>query len=149
MNTLPTHKDFDPWGDLDAQSAWGNFGGLTLEEAHEKFCNVPESYYEDFTHMGANAFSYYFPVIDKYLRNIKYVDEWDNCEASIIGSGIVAQLEWENNNKIKREVINKIEDLYDFVINNLSNYSSSQREQKSIFKSWQKVKSTIEKYDNS
>jgi hypothetical protein len=34
---LPTELDFDPLhGDLDAQCAWRNFGGLTLDEAHAK-----------------------------------------------------------------------------------------------------------------
>ncbi len=39
MNSnLPSERDFDPYGgDLDAQCAWRNFGGLTLEEATRRF----------------------------------------------------------------------------------------------------------------
>ncbi len=34
--SLPTKRDFNPRGAdaLDAEWAWGNFGGLTLSEAH-------------------------------------------------------------------------------------------------------------------
>lgn len=42
---LPSERDFDPYGgDLDAQCAWRNFGGLTLEEAIRRFRERPEIY---------------------------------------------------------------------------------------------------------
>ncbi len=66
---LPTEQHFDPYGgDLDAQCAWRNFGGLTIEEAKVKFCEHPEIHQEDFMFMGGKAFAYYYPVIDSYLR---------------------------------------------------------------------------------
>ncbi|MBL8820867.1 MAG: hypothetical protein JNL96_20010 [Planctomycetaceae bacterium] len=67
---LPTEADFDPYGgDLDAQCAWRNFGGLTLDEATNKFRERPEIYQEDFMFMGGKAFAFYFPVVEAYLRN--------------------------------------------------------------------------------
>jgi len=66
---LPTKKDFDATtGCLDAIEAWKNFGGLTLDEAYEKFCQAPETYQEDFMFMGWAAFTYYLPVVERYLR---------------------------------------------------------------------------------
>jgi hypothetical protein len=57
---LPTETDFDPYqGDLDAQCAWKNFGGLTLGEAFVKFEESPETYQEDFMFMGGKAFARY------------------------------------------------------------------------------------------
>lgn len=65
---LPNERDFDPFGGVDEQCAWRHFGGLNLEEAYEKFANYPEIYQEDFMFMGGNAFAFYYPVIDRYLR---------------------------------------------------------------------------------
>ncbi len=68
-NELPNETDFDPnHGGLDAQCAWRNFGGLTLDEALVKFEEYPEIYQEDFMFMGGKAFAFYFPVIDRFLR---------------------------------------------------------------------------------
>ena len=67
---LPTERDFDPHGcGLDEQCAWRNFGGLTLDDAYSKFESVPEIYSEDFMFMGSKAFVFYYPVIDRFLRN--------------------------------------------------------------------------------
>jgi hypothetical protein len=70
-SSLPTEQDFDPWGgDLDAQCAWRNFGGLAIDRAKAKFRENPLLYQEDFMFMGTKAFAYYFPVIEEYLRTI-------------------------------------------------------------------------------
>ncbi len=58
-NGLPTERDFDPYGgELDAQCAWKNFGGPTLDEAHAKFREHPECYREKLMAMGGKAFAY-------------------------------------------------------------------------------------------
>ncbi|MEM7010678.1 MAG: hypothetical protein AAF585_04260 [Verrucomicrobiota bacterium] len=63
---LPTENDFDPFGgDLDAQCAWKHFGELSLNQAYDIFVSAPNIYQEDFMFMGAVAFDYYFPVIDR------------------------------------------------------------------------------------
>ena len=64
-------SDFDPvGGDLDAQYAWKNFGELTLKQAYDLFLTNPIHYQEDFMFMGGTAFDYYFPVIDRYIRQV-------------------------------------------------------------------------------
>src|SRR5262245_49928512 len=108
---LPRAIDFDPWKcDLDAQHAWKTFGGLSLEEAYTKFCEIPESYQEDFMFMGSAAFLYYFPVIDEYLRSAVPCDESDDCQADILGSCVAAQFDWKGA-RIPPELRVRIESL--------------------------------------
>ncbi|HBE72079.1 MAG TPA: hypothetical protein DDW52_28410 [Planctomycetaceae bacterium] len=69
MKELPSQTDFDPTGcDLDGQCAWSHFGGETLDQAFSRFNECPENYQEDFMFMGTVAFRFYFPVIDRFLR---------------------------------------------------------------------------------
>ena len=76
-DSIPTERDFlEDHGCLDARCAWENFGGLSLDEAFKKFCENPLSYGEDFMFMGEFAFAYYFPVLDRYVREaIRDFDE--------------------------------------------------------------------------
>jgi hypothetical protein len=101
---LPTARDFDPYrGDLDAKWAWDNFGGLSIERAYEVFIERPEIYQEDFMFMGGRAFEYYFPVIDRYLREVKVDrDTLGDCEAWILGAVIVAQIDSKGAKRTKR-----------------------------------------------
>ena len=119
---LPEEKDFDPWnGFLDAQCAWKNFGGLNLCEAFEKFCDNPLKYQEDFMFMGPKAFAYYYPVLDKYLREVQPDDEDDDCEAW----GIVCAFEMqliEGKNYFSKKLIDKISEIHDVAINRFSKY---------------------------
>ena len=93
-NSLPTERDFDPWsGDLDAQCAWRNFGGLTIEQAKAKFCENPLRYQEDFMFMGGKAFAYYFPVVEDYLRSIPDAASEDDHEAWILAHCIRNQFD--------------------------------------------------------
>ena len=76
-------RDFDPWGgQLDGQTAWRNFGELTIEGAFELFCTSPIIYVEDFMFMGPRAFTHYFPVIDRYVREVAPEDGETEIEVS-------------------------------------------------------------------
>jgi len=92
---LPGERDFDPHeGDLDAQAAWRNFGGLTLAEAYQKFLGNPDVYQEDFMWMGGKAFAYYFPVLERYLLvtpvwSEEKGSEW--CQVHGLGAAIQFQ----------------------------------------------------------
>lgn len=44
---------------------------MSVDEAYKKFIGHPLSYQEDFTLMGGQAFAFYFPVIDQYLRELR------------------------------------------------------------------------------
>ena len=143
---LPSEHDFDPFvGDLDAQSAWRNFGGLSLVQVYDLFLSNPLHHQEDFMFMGCRAFTYYFPVIDRYLRSITYEDDWDDCSAAILGSGVAAQFDW-NNAILIPSLLDEIEDLSSFVKSSVKRYSVSDDEQNRIFKVWSKVDKRLVKY---
>lgn len=90
---LPCERDFDPYeGDLDAQVAWKNFGGLSLAEAYQKFLENPGGYSEDFMWMGAKAFVYYFPVLERYLLVTPVWSEENGSEwCQVLGLGSTIQ----------------------------------------------------------
>ncbi len=92
----PGERDFDPYeGDLDAQSAWRNFGGLTLAEAYQKFLEHPGAYSEDFMWMGDKAFVYYFPVLERYLLVTPVWSEENGSEwCQILGLGSAIQFQF-------------------------------------------------------
>ncbi|WP_146443930.1 hypothetical protein [Botrimarina colliarenosi] len=74
---LPTEADFllNDGGPVP-QEAWKNFGGLSLEQAYEKFCDRAYLYSQDFEFMGERAFAYYYEVLDRYVREtIETLDE--------------------------------------------------------------------------
>lgn len=102
-DSLPSELDFDPHaGDLDAQCAWRNFGGLTLDDACEKFDEAPEVYQEDFMFMGGRAFAFYYPVIDQFLRKsalIPAVQRGDR-QAWILPQCIRHQFEWNPHQSV-------------------------------------------------
>jgi len=140
--SLPSESDFDPYGGcLDAQSAWKHFGGLDLDSAYRKFCENPVFYQEDLMFMGPTAFRFYFPVVDRYLREIRNDDEFGDCEAWILGKAIAAQLETDAND----ELLMSIDRLCSYVRAHLAQYASSLRDQKRVDKAWVSVENRVSK----
>ena len=102
---LPIERDFDPHGcGLDEQCAWRNFGGLTLDEACKKFETAPGIFQEDFMFMGSKAFAFYYPVIDRFLRNtITLTDaERGDRQSWILPQCILAQFDEANRESVVR-----------------------------------------------
>ena len=144
VEQLPGEKDFDPWGGcLDAQSAWKNFGGLTLADAYAKFCDRPEIYQEDFMFMGCGAFHYYFPALEAYLRGITSSGDGDDCEAPIIGAAIEAQFDWRGA-IISAPLRDRIAALCSFVLSHVERFASSEADRRRIIESWSKLKHRLE-----
>jgi hypothetical protein len=140
---LPSEQDFDPYGgNLDAQSAWRNFGSLSLDEAYAKFCQRPEAFQEDFMFMGSRAFHYYFPVIEEYLRGAEARDDWRDCEVAILGSGVALQFVWKGA-YLSPALRDRIGGLCAFVMKNLSRFESSPEEQERIRQSWSEVEEKL------
>ncbi|SHI55768.1 hypothetical protein SAMN02745181_0382 [Rubritalea squalenifaciens DSM 18772] len=140
---LPTEKDFDPCGGhLDAQCAWQNFGGLSLEQAYELFLTHSAYYQEDFMFMGVKAFDYYFPVIDRYMREVTGDEEGYDCELSILGCGVAAQLEYSGSG-ISDRLLGEIERISEYVLSHLGQYSPAPKDQRRIAREWKRVDEQI------
>lgn len=139
---LPSETDFDPYGgNLDAQCAWKNFGGLTRSEAYARFLENPCYYQEDFMFMGGAAFVYYFPVIERFLLEAVESDEPEDREAWILAKGISIQL-CASAHKIQ-QLSPRIFALAKHVRSNLRHYSAEEEERQSIDTAWAEVEARL------
>jgi len=144
---LPREKDFDPYnGDLDCQHALEVFGGMTLDQAYLEFCDRPEIYQEDFMFMGPKAFIYYFPVVDRYLREVTSKDVNEDCEAEILGKAIKGQLD-HGVVVQSTTVLLEIRGLTDFVLAEVARYSASKKIRKEIHTTWTQLAHNLAQYE--
>jgi hypothetical protein len=146
MNLVPTEADFDPVGGcLDAQCAWGNFGGLSLDAAYRRFCEHPDLYQEDFMFMGGAAFAYYFPVIERYIRESHaYVNPEIDVEIDVEAMWILALC---IKNHIEDSQVNplrlRIDNLIQYVRTHLSQYCTEIEEQRHVDSAWAELQATL------
>lgn len=143
LSRLPSEADSDPLGGcLDAQCGWRNFGGLTLEDAYAKFCEVPERLQEDFMFMGCRAFHFYFPVIDEYLKIATSTGEWHDCQVRVLAECIALQFDWRGAT-ISPELRDRISQLCTFVRAHLDRYTELPEDQKEIDLAWVTVEGIL------
>lgn len=148
-DSLPSEPDFDPCGNgLDEQSAWRNFGGLTLDEANKRFRECPEAYQEDFMWMGGRAFAFYFPVIDSFLRETTAVDEYDDRQAYILAHCIKMQFAGEVDPMV-RNLAPRVLELATFVQANLGLFAQVEEDQSRIAGAWKELTESIQHRFNS
>jgi hypothetical protein len=135
---LPKERDFDPYGgDLDAQCAWKNFGGLTLDEAVSKFRGCPEIYQEDFMFMGGAAFAFYFPVIEGYLRDVPVPieDDGDDHESWVLAKCIENQFHAKTAHHVLH-LAPRVIALSKYVRQNIGRFGHDADEQSRIADAW-------------
>lgn len=145
---LPTKEDFVPHPpNLDEVCAWEHFGGLTLDEAKSRFAENPLYYQEDFMFMGTNAFLFYFPVLNYYLRSVPNEETADDHESWIISQCIRAQFEQEFIDRL-RQLIPAIVALAGFIDANIRRYGCDKTEQRRVAKSWADLVSHIDNLEN-
>ncbi len=143
---LPTESDFDPYnGCLDCQCAWKNFGNLSLDQAYALFIERPEIYQEDFMFMGPAAFFYYFPIVDRYMREVAYDENSCGTEADILGYAINYQFEGFRRSQIMLVEINS---LASFVLANPDRYADDKDEKLKIINTWTKLHTELQKANN-
>ena len=136
VSELPTEQDFDPHGgDLDAQCAWKNFGGLTVDAAAKKFRENPGYYQEDFMFMGGKAFAFYFPVIEDYLRDLSDQYDGDDRQSWILAHCIKAQFDCSTENYIRR-LAPRLKALSQFVRQNVDRFGDDADDQRRIADAW-------------
>ncbi len=149
---IPTALDFgvDDLNDLDARHAWDEFGGLSIDDAFTKFISHPLCYQEDFMFMGGAAFAYYFPVIDRYLREFRASDEPnddDDSYAAVIAGGFCSQL-LQRDLKPLSPILEQICELVAFVRNHTDYLASCPRERLNIASTWQVLEAQITQLRN-
>ena len=140
--SLPSERDFDPSGGcLDAQWAWMNFGGLTLDEAHAKFKEWPESYQEDFMFMGGKAFAFYYPVIEQFLRQTVEIreDQRGSRESWILPQCIKNQFEGRGNSYV-RHLKDSVLALCAFMTGNIQLFADDWDDVAEIENQWQDLR---------
>ncbi len=144
-DSRPKESEFDPYGGcLDAQCAWKDFGGLSVAEAYTKFCEQPEYYQEDFMFMGGVAFSYYYPVIERYIRESRADADNDyEVEAMWILAHCINQQFDDSNTRPIESLRTQILDLVVHVRNNLSQYCAEPAEQRRIDSAWVELQSKL------
>jgi hypothetical protein len=141
---LPRQRDFAASkDDLDGMSAWKNFGGLTVSAAHQKFCEIPECYQEDFMWMGGVAFLFYFPVIDRYIRESAVDDDSDGVEAIwILAHAINTQFQIPDHSVIE-SLRSQVQDLVYYVLGHLPQYDKCPHEQERIGVAWRELQARV------
>jgi hypothetical protein len=141
MGSLPTENDFDPWGGKpEAQNAWKHFGGLTLDEAHSKFCSSPHYYQEDFLFMGGKAFAFYFPVIEKYLLEFS-PEKFILSEAWILARAIMFHFD-EKELPDVLHLAARVQHLADFVKANIDLFQDPECDL-NVAEAWQELDNRI------
>ncbi|MCA9112004.1 MAG: hypothetical protein KDA52_18775 [Planctomycetaceae bacterium] len=148
VTKLPKERDFDPYGGgLDEQWAWKNFGGLTLDEAYEKFVSAPELYQENFMFMGERAFAFYYPVIDRFLRETidLPVDERGDRQSWILPHCIRGQFIPANRryvSALKQPVI----DLCEFMLQHIQCFADDWDDPTEIENNWRHLQEHVRQY---
>ena len=90
--------------------------------------------------MFTPAFAYYFPVIDKYLREVQCgIAIHNGCEAWILGCCVRMQFQWADGHKPPPEVVDEIGQLSAFVQANVERYTEEPEERERIAESWRSV----------
>lgn len=144
---LPLEADFFfRAGGLEAGSAWKNFGELSLMQAYRVFVENPDCYQEDFMYMGPKAFQYYFPVIDKYVREVVGNSEGHDCSVAILGSGIEAQCN-DGTFRMNESFNSEVSELCEYVLSHLSQYSPAAKDQRRVERTWSRVLTALRSTD--
>jgi hypothetical protein len=143
--SLPSKADFNPWGPnaLDAEWAWGNFGGLTMADAHTKFRERPDIYQEDFMFMGGKAFAFYFPVIEDFLHDVPDVEnEGDDHQSWILAKCIQSQFDARTSSHVVH-LADRVIALSRYVRKNIRRFGYDDAERARITEVWQELEDHV------
>ena len=127
---LPTREDFG--GGPDAESAWEDFGGKTVDEVYDLFC--PDFHLEHFMWMGEIAFKFYFPVIARWVHGLRPVEE-DDFRPSVDLLGHCIQMHFDCHEDMTG-MHDRIISLCDHVCARLDHYTHDENERDEIRATW-------------
>jgi hypothetical protein len=138
--SLPTREDFG--GDHpDIRWAWQEFGGKSLEEAYAHFCDDADNRQEQFMWMGERAFRFYYPVIDRYLRNVKPDrEDYERTPAWILAQCVQTHFDQhEDMSGLHDSIIS----LCHYVCAHLDHYSGSDSQREEIRLAWTDLREQV------
>lgn len=124
--------------------AWKSFGGRSLEQAYSVFVENPEGHTEDFSSMGDEAFEYYFPVIDRYLREVEPVGEDDDLLAGHLGWAVASRLK-DRRNQLPESLVGEIGELAGYVLENVERLAGPGKWRRRIGREWERVRVLLER----
>ena len=90
------------------------------------------------------GFVYYLSVIESFLKEAEPKDEYDDCEAWIIGCAVESQVE-EHKKKIAEDMDNRLKSLCDSVLARFERMSIGEKDKKRILKQWPKTRKELER----
>ncbi|HUS34762.1 MAG TPA: hypothetical protein VM680_05365 [Verrucomicrobiae bacterium] len=140
-DTMPTREDFGRG--LDENYAWGEFGGMSLDQAYEHFVACPENRQEDFMFMGSAAFLFYFPVIERYLYTVQAESDPHDCPAWILAMGIIQQSK-ESSVATNEELIGRVDALITHVLSHPKQYATDEDEQERVASGWKELREAVD-----
>ncbi len=143
--SLPGEVDFDPLGGcLDAQCAWRHFGGKSLREAYDLLSTKPIHFLEDFMWMGPSAFTYYFPVIDGFVREV-VGDPEQEIEVASAGAAVGAQFDGPQG-RFLDSLVEEVEQLLEFVALHYRRYVPPSKGHRSILRAVEEAAKRVAEY---
>ena len=109
--------------------------------------SAPESYQEDFMFMGGRAFAFYYPVIDRFLRETidLPVDERGLRQSCILPLCILAQFDGANRryvSALKQPVL----DLCEFMLQHIQCFADDWDDPTEIENNWRHLQKHVRRY---
>lgn len=92
--------------------------------------------------MGTDAFLYYFPVLDTYLRSIPDAESEDDNESRIIAHCIAAQFHERSIQRL-RDITPAVLALADFVRDNIRRFGGNVAERDRVSRAWHGLASQV------
>lgn len=139
----PTYEQITPTLglNLDERTAAENFLGKTREEAERMFCESAIHYGEDLMWMGSEAFRYYFPAFEAYVKSPASTGDWS----------AVTQLLITMDHRIKicgeQDLLNEFREVVPYCLANLSKFDLESDPALLDFDE-PVIKARLEEYDN-
>ena len=115
-------------------------------KAKDRFAENALYYQEDFMFMGTNAFLFYYPVLEDYLRNAPDEENDDHYESWVISQCIRTQFDADTNGRL-RALIPAIKDLSKFIRENIRRFGCNDAERTQVSAAWADLVQHIESLD--
>ncbi len=145
MKKLPTKSDFGDPRDLDVRYAWKTFGTKTIEEAYLLFKQNAFGCAENFRWMATAAFTFYFPIVPRYLMSPEAKGDSDTISTFI---GILED-HWQSNAEELKPIHRQIEALCCHVVSHYDDYDLDYNIYGDVKSRYERMRTLVEQRDPS